>query len=1001
MMKYKRKEGRRSQGQNGEAHKFPVLLSSQGPLNENLQDDTLQPKPNGRCKVDRARRAGTTEIYLGSYNTRTLRTEDDLEHLLDEINQIKWNIIGLCETKRKGEGLTELPGGTWLFECNKTEERPNAKGMAFLVHKNFKDYIEEFKIHSERVISCKIKLEDKKSLQIINVYAPTSTRPDEEVETLYDTIENAFDRQNCRYHIIIGDFNAKVGQKKSEKVKSIGRFGLGDRNERGEMLINFAQEQGLYLMNTFFKKQKDRYWTWESPDKETRNQIDYTLASNKNIIANCEIISKVNIGSDHRMLRTKVKINKKLIRLKRILRQKPMKTNLALIEANKNEFELQLKNRFQVLKTTPDIDTLHTIVLEEADKVSKGNNRQKEKTDEDKTIEDIDMKRRNIYNKERKTAKEKIEYAELNKTLKKLRRKRARERRKQMIMKVIEQGKGPKEINKNTKKKKITTMYKEDGEETNNREEILKICADFYKNLYRKTMEAPVPICALSQNTEKVPEFTVKEVMSILTQMKKRKAPGNDRVTSDILLMGGKSLIKYLTRAYNEILRTHKIPESWKEAKVIILFKKGSRKEIKNYRPISLLAHTYKLFTRLLQDRMEEALDTNQPREQAGFRRKFSTIDHLQALNQTIEKCNEYNKTLCIGFIDYEKAFDSVEHFSIFDSLRKININETYVKILENIYKEATARIHLDNHVSEAFRIERGVRQGDPISPKLFTTAIEEVFRRADLKEGITIDGEELKDLRFADDVALCTTNTEQMESHLNILNKESKKIGLKIHKGKTKYMTNFVTKKAIQVENEVIEEVDEYKYLGQTISPSQDNNIELNIRIRSAWTCFGKNKEIFLDPELPLSLKGKVFNMCILPSLTYGCETWKLTKQQMNKIRTTQWAMERRMLDIRLTDKIPHKTIRKRTKLIDAENFIKKMKWRWAGHIGRQVDNRWTRRCTEWKPHGSRRPGRPKRRWSEDIVGLAGEDWMNIATNRDEWRIMTEGFIQQWMYDA
>ena len=100
-------------------------------------------------------------------------------------------------------------------------------------------------------------------------------------------------------------------------------------------------------------------------------------------------------------------------------------------------------------------------------------------------------------------------------------------------------------------------------------------------------------------------------------------------------------------------------------------------------------------------------LDKNQPREQAGFRKKYSTVDHLQALNQVIEKSEEYQLPLVIGFIDYDKAFDSIEHFSIYEALRKINVNETYVKVLENIYeiKGATARVHLDNHVSEPFAI--------------------------------------------------------------------------------------------------------------------------------------------------------------------------------------------------------------------------------------------------------------------------------------------------------
>ena len=115
---------------------------------------------------------------------------------------------------------------------------------------------------------------------------------------------------------------------------------------------------------------------------------------------------------------------------------------------------------------------------------------------------------------------------------------------------------------------------------------------------------------------------------------------------------------------------------------------------------------------------MEKVLDENQPREQAGFRKKYSIVDHLQALNQVIEKSEEYQLPLVIGFIDYEKAFYSIEHFSIFEALRKINVNETHVKVLENINKGAKARVHLDNHVSEPFAIRRGVRQGDPISPK-------------------------------------------------------------------------------------------------------------------------------------------------------------------------------------------------------------------------------------------------------------------------------------------
>jgi len=255
--------------------------------------------------------------------------------------------------------------------------------------------------------------------------------------------------------------------------------------------------------------------------------------------------------------------------------------------------------------------------------------------------------------------------------------------------------------------------------------------------------------------------------------------PGIDDISSDVHKAGGTEVIEQLTGLYIQILEEKKLPQSWKEAKIILLYKKGDKADIKNYRPISLLSHAYKIFTRIIQNRIKRVLDKNQPREQAGFREGYSTTDHLQALNQLIEKANEYQLKLCIGYIDYEKAFDSVEHDNLFAALRKVGVNEGYVKIIEDIYTNATATIYIDNDVSKPIQIKRGVRQGDTISPKIFTAAIEEeVFKKLELKErGFNIDGELLTDLRFADDVALLTASVKDMEHQLNKLNSESKKI--------------------------------------------------------------------------------------------------------------------------------------------------------------------------------------------------------------------------------
>ena len=91
--------------------------------------------------------------------------------------------------------------------------------------------------------------------------------------------------------------------------------------------------------------------------------------------------------------------------------------------------------------------------------------------------------------------------------------------------------------------------------------------------------------------------------------------------------------------------------------------------------------------------------------------------------------------------------------------------------------------------------------------------------------------------------------------------------------------MTNYDSPGDIKIEDDIIEEVSEYKYLGQTVSTTESIDLEIAARIRAAWSGFGRHREIFLDKEMPMCLKRNVFEQCIIPSLTYGCETWSLKK--------------------------------------------------------------------------------------------------------------------------
>ena len=139
------------------------------------------------------------------------------------------------------------------------------------------------------------------------------------------------------------------------------------------------------------------------------------------------------------------------------------------------------------------------------------------------------------------------------------------------------------------------------------------------------------------------------------------------------------------------------------------------------------------------------------------------------------------------------------------------------------------------------------------------------------------------------------------------------------------------------------------------------------------------------------------LYNSCVLPAMTYGAETWTLTKQAQNKLAAAQTKMERSMLNITYKDRRTNIWVRERTKLIDIIFTVRKMKWSWAGHINRLKDDRWTSRVTTWRPYDKkRRQGRPAKRWRDDLDKYWSDTiWQRTAQDRVIWRRHAEAFAQ------
>ena len=164
--------------------------------------------------------------------------------------------------------------------------------------------------------------------------------------------------------------------------------------------------------------------------------------------------------------------------------------------------------------------------------------------------------------------------------------------------------------------------------------------------------------------------------------------------------------------------------------------------------------------------------------------------------------------------------------------------------------------------------------------------------------------------------------------------------------------------------------------------------------RIEQGWSAFCKLDNIMRDKNVPMRLKSKAFNECILPVMTYGSETWSLNTQ-LEKVVPTQRKIERIMVRVTLKDRKSTNWIRKQNGVTGIIRNIRESKHLWAGHVARRSDNRWTIRVTEWIPRGHKITwGRPRMRWCDDLIRHVGLTWSHIAKDRKLWRACREGFL-------
>ena len=394
--------------------------------------------------------------------------------------------------------------------------------------------------------------------------------------------------------------------------------------------------------------------------------------------------------------------------------------------------------------------------------------------------------------------------------------------------------------------------------------------------------------------------ISLKEILDSIHRLKGNKSAGPDKIINEMLKNLNMPVMEFLVQLFNSLFNNGIFPAEWCKSIIVPIHKKGDINIPDNYRGVALTSSISKLYTNILNKRLTQWAQKEGKliEEQAGFRATYSTIDHIFTLYALVQSFLQKNHKLYVAFIDFKKAFDSVNRNILWYVLRKSGINGKLYYALRGIYNSVFACVRDKGIYSEYFSCPQGVKQGCMLSPQMFSFFINELAVEVSKKgkHGIQLipGALEIFMLLFADDVILLSSSAIGLQNQLNALKQEADNLQLEVNLEKTNILVfrmggHLSHREKWYYGSVEIKVSNMYKYLGMIFTTK--------LSLTQGWASTAtKAKKGVIEILRCLRNVGtidtvlffKLFDTQIEPIITYAAEIWGLEENiLMERVHT------------------------------------------------------------------------------------------------------------------